>query len=127
MPEPEPSPSVEPGETIARHCRTSNHIRRSIAKARFDLFLPAPDIELSVIRCTGIDDAAIRAIGQEHVGEPPKGHASVSVDVVSARGLRFVADGEPFARHASVVGWADPAKSRLDARAIAEASVLFEY
>jgi hypothetical protein len=115
---------------IARHCRSvSGHMRRGEKRARYDLFLPKPYKELSVVRCSGIDDAAVRAIGVEHIGDPLKGHATVAADVVFARSLQFDADGEPFARHANIVGWpeANEPKYRLDAKALADASTLVEY
>jgi hypothetical protein len=104
-------------------------MRRGEKRSRYDLWLPKPYKELSVVRCDGIDDAVVQAIGRLHIGDPLKGHATVSANVAFGRGLKFVADGEPFSRHANIVGWGegeDP-KDRLTAKALADASTLVEY
>lgn len=127
MAEPEPSPTVQADEIIARHCRASGHMRSGLKKAAYNLFMPPPDMQVSVVRATGIDAAAVRAIGEAHVSMSLKGHATFPADVALTRGLTFDPDAVPHARHANLIGWGDDALNRLHARAIAEASSLLEY
>jgi hypothetical protein len=103
-------------------------MRRGKGKGHYKVFLPLPYVELSVCRSQGIDDAAVQALGMEHVGPPIKGHATVLASAVIACQLTFHADGEPYPRHASIVGWSgDEARDRVHAMALADASTLCEY
>lgn len=128
MPEPQPTPEVESEESIARHCRHSSCVRRGLKRGAFHAFLPDTDMELSVVRSSGITDADVHAIGVVHVARDLKGHASMLAQIYRDRGLSFHADGEPHARHANVIGWdADHKRNRITAVFLADASTLFEY
>ncbi len=90
--------------------------------------MPPAHRRLSVVRSTGIDAAQVEAIGREHVDKDVKGHAILPVAAILARNLTIDPNGEPFPRHANVLGWADDdAINRLTAMALAGASVLTKY
>jgi hypothetical protein len=129
MPEPLPSPVVQPDEPISRHCiRRSEHMRPGLRKGRYKLFLPFPYAELSVARTHGMSAAQIRQIGIDHVDPLVKGHATVDAAAILREGLAFDANGHPYPQHADVVGWSgDEAQDRTIAQVLAEASTLVEY
>ena len=136
MPDPQPSGEVESNEVVARHCiRASEHMRRGDParqerpRGKYPLFLPFPRTELSVVRVSGLATSEIRAIGVDHVCPDVKGHACVmATAVLDCLGLSFDANGEPYPRHANVIGWSgiEP-KDRLHAKKLADASELVEY
>lgn len=128
MPPPEPSPDVQADEQIARFCRQSNHMRREYRKGSYKLFLPPPDRQQSVARVDALTHAEIRAVGEIDPGEPLLGHVTLLAAEVLANELSFLADGEPYARHASIVGWTgEPPRDRVLAQSLADASTLYEY
>jgi hypothetical protein len=105
-------------------------MRREFRKGSYKLFLPPPDRELSVARVDGLSHDDIRAIGAIGVtaGGTLLGHVTLLAEVVFKNSLSFVADGDPYARHASIVSWSGvPPQDRLIAQALAEASTLTEY
>lgn len=127
MPEPEPSPAVGPGESIARHCRNRSHIAGG-GKVKYSAFMPPPNLRLSVVRRDGLNEQEVESIGRQYVDKDVKGHATLPAAAIRARNLTFDPNGEPFSRHANVLGWDDDdARNRLAASALAEASVLTKY
>ena len=127
MPEPEPSPVVLPGESIARHCRNNSHIAGG-GRVKYSAFMPPPNGRLSVVRSDGLTTQEVETIGRQFVHPEVKGHATLTANEILDRNLLFDPNGVPFSQHANVLNWHDDdARNRLIAAALASASVLSKY
>jgi hypothetical protein len=130
MLDPQPSPTVMPDERIARFARMSSHLNRKRGRGDYSLFMPAKNLASSVMRRSGLDDANVRALGLQYVlGLPLLAHACLLARVViDDCALQIDPNGEPYARHAKVIGWTgEKAHDRIHAKKMADASLLCEY
>jgi hypothetical protein len=89
-------------ERLARFLTSSGHFNSQMVKPV--AFLPSSDRETSVFRHEGEPNAALWAIGDEHLRDPFRGAAIVRAQDVRAASLEVTAD-EPPARHAVIRGW----------------------
>ena len=105
MAEPEPTPHVDSGEEIARHCRQSGHMRPGEGKDGWTLFMPPAHKRLSVYRVSGLSTPEIEAIGEQFVASasnPVKGHVTLPAALFIQRGLTIEPVPDPHPRHADV-------------------------
>jgi hypothetical protein len=120
---------VSADEVIARHFVHDKEMRRGKELPDYTAFMPNKNLRTSVYRCTGLDDATIRAIGVSHVAPlrgALKGHCCKAAQDFLDEGLSFDADGKPHERHANVVGWSDDrAANRIKAKKLADKAMAF--
>lgn len=113
-------PAVGDQEEVARSITSSSWIAASKGRIKHPAFLPAPDDDTSVFRCSGLSADRIRTlIPTERVTE--HGAAVVRVDAVRRVHLDVVA-AEPPARHANIRGWpvgADPDLRKAERKRVA--------
>jgi len=131
MSESEPSPQVEPHETIVRYCVHKSDMRVSEGKVAFKRLLPPKNFRMSVVRSLGLEAAEVQAIGRgllDSEANRIKGHASIGAAAFQQHGLAIEPDPTPHPRHANVVGWrCVEEEDRAIAIALAEVSALTRY
>lgn len=120
---------VNADEVIARHFVHDNEMRPGKRLPDYSSFMPNRNLRTSVYRSSGLEEAAIREIGETHVAPmrgPLKGHCCKAAQDFLDEGLSFDADGHPHGRHANVVGWTDDqAANRIKAKKLADKAMAF--
>ena len=114
-------------EEVARSIMSSSWVSKERGRIKHNTYLPAPDDDTSVFRCTNLDASAVRSLMSDR-RLTEHGAAIVAVGDIRASGLDAIAS-EPPARHVNIRGWprsTDPdeqkAKRKEAAMKVAEAA-----
>ena len=109
---------LAPNERISRFLYSKSTFSLSNKRVKPGAFFPPPDLSLSAIHSTGVQELNVWSIGRKTLGTQPGrntiyGRADLPVESLIAQKLRAIRDDNPFERHTSVVGWPqDPDKER---------------
>jgi hypothetical protein len=90
-------------EEVARSLTSSSHFSKEKGRIKHNAYLPAPDDDTSVFRCTGLTVDAVRELIPEE-RRSRHGAAIVKAEVIREAGLDAIAV-EPPPRHANIRGW----------------------
>lgn len=122
---------VDSLESITRYLRNGSHMRPGKGRPNFSAFMPrVPDGDISVYRTSGIDAAAVRALGAEYVGSPEsplKGHCDLAAGEFFGEGLNIESAPTRHERHANVNGWTNDPRNRIVAKKLADKAELTVY
>lgn len=111
---------VADDEDVARALMSSSWFTKTTGRIKHNAYLPAPDDDTSVFRCTNMDAAAVHALLAENRATE-HGAAVVAVEIIRAAGLDALAS-EPPKRHANIRGWprhADPEAQKARRKEVA--------
>jgi hypothetical protein len=116
------------GELLTRYISNSSQIRNSDNTIKHNAFMPPKSGRLSVYWISGLQEATVWDIGNDHVA-PIRGQIIARADVNSLAAyenqLSVVVTGLPHARHADIVGWnLNSTQPRLQAIKLAKAATL---
>ena len=109
---------LAPNEQISRFLYSKSTFSLSNKRVKPGAFSPPPDLSLSAVHSTGVQELNIWSIGRRTLGTQPGrntiyGRADLPVESLIAQKLQAIRDDNPFERHTSVVGWPqDPDKER---------------
>lgn len=114
-------------ENVARSIMSSSWVAKEKGRIKHNAYLPAPDDDTSVFRCTHLSAHEVRDLmSADRLTE--HGAAVVQVGVIKEAGLQAVAS-EPPKRHVNIRGWPnspDPeeqkARRKEAAKVIAESA-----
>lgn len=113
-PEPQPSATVDPGETIARFLTRSKDFTKTTGRIKYGTYLPASDGDTSVYRVSGISNPEISDIGEKCVREPRikkggectiYGWSEVEASVILKAKVIIDPETTPHPRHANLKSW----------------------
>lgn len=94
---------VADDEEVARSLTSSSHVTASTGRIKHNAYLPAPDDDTSVFRCSGLSVEVLHALIPEE-RHTRHGAAVVKAEVVREAGVDVIAE-EPPPRHANIRGW----------------------
>jgi hypothetical protein len=110
---------IDVNESLGRYIISKRHFSREKNEVNFRLFMPPPDLHLSVYRIDGLKLKEIWDIGQNNVinvQKEPKtlyGVASIRVKDVENEKLTVDPDNNPHL-HANIVGWPEEQDAQMD-------------
>jgi hypothetical protein len=107
-------------EEVARSLTSSSHVSPSIGRIKHNAYLPAPDDDTSVFRCSSLSSERVFALIPEE-RRTRHGAAIVQAGVIREAGLDVLAQ-EPPPRHANIRGWplhTDPDEQKARRKEIA--------
>jgi hypothetical protein len=111
---------VADDEEVARSIMSSSWVAKSTGRIKHNAYMPAPDDDTSVFRCTKMDVSDVRSlISEDRLTE--HGAAVVPVYAVRDTSLDVIAS-EPPKRHANIRGWPrvhDPEEQKSKRKEIA--------
>jgi hypothetical protein len=119
---------LRPDDPLARFVLSSSHIAKNPPRVKHSAFMPPANLKLSVFLVTGLADATVWALGEQHVAGPLgrtlHARADLPVGAVHTADLTATVDDTPV-RHANIEGWpSDKSAQKLLAQKLAEAAVL---
>jgi hypothetical protein len=108
-------------EEVARSLTSSSHVAPGRGRIKHNAYLPAPDDDTSVFRCSGRSVEELHALIPEE-RRTRHGAAVVKAEVIREAGVDVIAE-EPPPRHANIRGWlrhADPDEQKARRKEIAK-------
>lgn len=94
---------VADDEEVARSLTSSSHVTASTGRIKHNAYLPAPDDDTSVFRCSGLSVEALHALIPEE-RRTRHGAAIVIAEAIRSAGVDVLAH-EPPPRHANIRSW----------------------